>query len=104
MPTDRGRRATAERSWEQALDDMEHHLDEVRAALERRGVLAEPYTVEGPATPMPQHLLERAKLLLAGQRDVEIVLRERVGILDAALHRDPLAAHAVVSLYLDRSA
>jgi hypothetical protein len=83
---------------------MERYVEGVRAALEH-GDTMPPATVRAlPTSPLPRDLAQRARILLAAQDDVEVALRERVGMLGAAMRRDPLARRAAISLYLDRSA
>ena len=90
--------------WEEALELMAVHLDELREGLQGLRPMPVASSVVVPPTPMPQALRARARLLLAAQHDLEVVLRERVGILGAALHREPQALRAALSLYLDRCA
>ena len=90
--------------WDLALERMECYVNQVRAALEGGGELPTGTAPAAPRAPLPDALGPRARILLAAQRDVEVALRERVGILGAAMRRDPLAQRAAISLYLDRSA
>lgn len=90
--------------WARALDAMEQHLEEIRASLFGRAPMPEPYCVAVPSTPIPDALVPRARVLVVGQEDIEIALRERVGILGAALHRDAEGARAEICCYVDRIA
>ncbi len=76
----------------------------VRAALEGRAPFSGADPVEFPSEPLPPELATRVRLLLGGHADVEVALRERIAMLGAAIHRDPVASRAVIALYLDRSA
>ena len=91
-------------SWADALEAMERYVTGVRAALERGEEMPAPHAVALPVAPLPRDLAPRARVLLAAQRDVEVALRERVGILGHAMRHEPLARRAAISLYLDRSA
>ncbi len=91
-------------SWEEALVKLERHVAEIRAGLERSGSMPEPYRVALPDAPLPAELEARAKQVLAEQRDLEVALRERMGIISGAMHRDPHLRRAMVALYLDKTA
>lgn len=71
-------------SWELVLDRLQRHVDEVRAGLAVYE-LPEPYVVEVPNGPVPQALAARARLLLAEQRDLETMVRERLGVVSVML-------------------
>lgn len=92
------------RDWAHVLDEMESYVDGVRASLEHGAPMPSSTAPALPDALLPSPLAPRARVLLAAQRDVEVALRERVGILGAAMRRDPLARSAAVALYLDRSA
>ncbi len=97
-------RVIAAKRWDEALDLMAAHLEELREGLQGLQPMPAASSVRVPPDPMPPALRERARLLLAAQGDLEVVLRERVGILGAALHREPLGTRAALALYLDRCA
>ncbi len=101
MSEEEARRVAA---WDETLDSMARHVEEIRSGLLRKSPMPPGYTVATPGTPLPAALRERAVLVASAQRDVEIALRERVGILAAAMHREPLATRAAISLYIDRRA
>ena len=90
--------------WTGVLEEMEHFLRGVRSALEHGAAIPAVTVPPLPEVPLPEELAPRARILHAAQHDLEVALRERVGILGAAMRRDPLARRAAISLYLDRSA
>lgn len=89
-------------SWETVLDELQERLRRYQRALQGRSPLPEPYTVPELDEPMPAHLLPRARMILAGQRDVEYQLRARMGAVAEALSaaRHPLAPP--VPVFVDR--
>lgn len=72
------------RAWEEALDAMELHLDEIRAGLEV-GALPHTDEIAAPGGPLPGPLAARAVRLAAAQRDVEDLLRKRMAVLSLIL-------------------
>ncbi|MHB1784140.1 MAG: hypothetical protein ACYCTE_15895 [Acidimicrobiales bacterium] len=103
MPADEATGRPA-RDWGHVLDEMESYVRRVRASLEHGAPMPGATAPALPDAQLPPPLAPRARVLLAAQRDVEVALRERVGILGAAMRRDPLAQRAAISLYLDRTA
>lgn len=71
-------------SWEVALERLQDHLDQIRAGL-TVFALPEPSIVELPAGPLPPALVTRARRLLDEQRDLEVAVRERMGVVSAVL-------------------
>lgn len=63
---------------------MQRQLDEIRAGLAVYE-LPEPYFVEVPNGPVPPALATRARLLLAEQRDLESLVRDRMGVVSMML-------------------
>ncbi|MHB1583555.1 MAG: hypothetical protein ACYCU7_13340 [Acidimicrobiales bacterium] len=88
--------------WETVLDQLQERLGRYQRALQGRCPLPGPYDVPETDGPMPAHLAARARVILAGQRDVEYQLRARMGAVAAALAaaRHPSAPPRPV--YLDR--
>ncbi|MDA8287431.1 MAG: hypothetical protein M0014_03065 [Actinomycetota bacterium] len=71
-------------SWKTALDRLQRHVDEIRGGLAVYE-LPEPYVVEVPNGPVPTALAHRARLLLAEQRDLESMVRDRMGVVSVML-------------------
>ncbi len=92
------------RAWIDTIEAMEAHLAEIRSGLEGTAPMPPPQTVRVPSAPLPPSLERRARTLQGAQQDLEIALRERVGILGAAIHREPEAVRTAISLYIDRRA
>ena len=91
-------------TWEEALALLERHVAEIRTGLEHSAAMPEPYRVPLPDAPLPAGLEGRARRILAEQRDLEVAIRERMGIISGAMHRDPHLRRAMISLYLDTGA
>lgn len=67
-------------TWEAVLDRLQRQLDEIRAGLAIYE-MPEPYVVAVPNGPVPPALAARARLLLAEQRDLESLVRDRMGVV-----------------------
>lgn len=87
-------------AWEAVLDELQQRLVRYQRALQGAGPMPEPYVPPELAGPMPSHLAPRARLILAGQRDVEYQLRARMGALSAAL--DTAGRPVPAPRYVDR--
>lgn len=88
-------------TWEEALEAMELHLDEIRAGL-MVGFLPSPYEVRSPKQALPPALAPRAARLLAAQRDLEETLRGRLASFTTALSGMANAELAPAPVFVDR--
>lgn len=88
--------------WEAVLDDLADRLRRYQQALQGYCPLPEPYEVPEPAGPLPEHLAARARVILAGQRDVEYRLRARMGALAGAMAGAGRVATPPAPEFLDR--
>jgi hypothetical protein len=74
--------------WSNALDSMERHVNQITAALHGSERFPGEFATQIPGVPLPVNLAPRAQLLVARQRDVEIELRRRAGVLGAFIFGD----------------
>jgi hypothetical protein len=95
-------RVAAAVPWEAVLDELADRLRRYQQALQGRCPLPEPYVVPEPAGPLPEHLAARARVILAGQRDVEYQLRARMGAMAGAMAGVGRAAASPAPEFLDR--
>lgn len=88
--------------WETVLDELQERLGHYQQALQGRRPLPGPYVVPEPDGPMPPHLATRARMIQAGQRDVEYQLRARMGAVAAALASARRPPAPAVPVFVDR--
>ncbi|HMD45959.1 MAG TPA: hypothetical protein VKG43_07360 [Acidimicrobiales bacterium] len=89
-------------TWVGVLEVLEGRLAEYWRALSGQAPMPDPFSVPEGLGPLPPALVARARTLLAGQREVELQIRTRLGVLgDLLAGGGPLRVGGEPA-YLDR--
>lgn len=89
--------------WDLVVDELEARLAAWRDALCGRGPFPDEFEWPVGLSPMPSRLRSRAQLVLAAQRDIEMEILARRGVLGAMLSGGAAAERqGSVPLYVDQ--
>lgn len=84
------------------MDELEARLVTWRDALRGRGPFPDEFEWPVGLSPMPSRLRSRAQLVLAAQRDIEMEIIARRGVLGAMLSGADAERQSSVPLYVDQ--